>query len=127
MNGQAKVTEAAGLPAVAGAPDGDGQACRAPVIEVRGLRKSYGGLDAVAGIDLEVRAGEVFAFLGPNGAGKTTTVEILEGYRRRSAGDVSVLGADPAQAGRDWRARIGVVLQESQPEDELTAEECLCL
>jgi len=81
----------------------------------------------VAGIDLEVGAGEVFAFLGPNGAGKTTTVEILEGYRSRTAGDVSVLGMDPARAGRDWRARIGVVLQESEPEAELTAEECLSL
>ncbi|HYB16134.1 MAG TPA: ABC transporter ATP-binding protein, partial [Streptosporangiaceae bacterium] len=97
------------------------------MIEVRGLRKSYDGLEAVAGIDLEVRAGEVFAFLGPNGAGKTTTVEILEGYRRRTAGDVSVLGVDPARAGRDWRARIGVVLQESEPEAELTAGECLAL
>jgi ABC-2 type transport system ATP-binding protein len=97
------------------------------VIEVRGLRKSYDGVEAVAGIDLKVQAGEVFAFLGPNGAGKTTTVEILEGYRRRTAGEVSVLGADPAGAGPDWRARIGVVLQESQPEDELTAEECLAL
>jgi len=97
------------------------------VIELRGLRKSYDGVEAVAGIDLQVRAGEIFAFLGPNGAGKTTTVEILEGYRRRDAGDVRVLGADPARAGRDWRARIGVVLQESQPEDELTAGECLSL
>jgi len=69
----------------------------------------------------------VFAFLGPNGAGKTTTVEILEGYRPRTAGDVRVLGADPAAAGPGWRARIGVVLQESEPEAELTAEECLSL
>ena len=73
---------------------------RTPVIEVRGLRKSYGSVEAVAGVDLEVCAGEVFAFLGPNGAGKTTTVEILEGYRQRTAGHVSVLGADPAKAGR---------------------------
>ena len=108
-------------------PGGQGQVSRPAVIQVRGLRKSYDGADAVAGIDLEVRAGEVFAFLGPNGAGKTTTVEILEGYRRRTGGDVSVLGVDPAGAGRDWRARIGVVLQESQPEAELTAEECLSL
>ena len=98
-----------------------------PVIQVRGLRKSYAGAEAVAGIDLDVRAGEVFAFLGPNGAGKTTTVEILEGYRRRDGGEVSVLGTDPARAGRDWRARIGVVLQESEPEAELTVEECLSL
>ena len=100
---------------------------RTPVIEIRGLRKSYGSAEAVAGVDLEVYAGEVFAFLGPNGAGKTTTVEILEGYRRRTAGDVSVLGADPATAGRAWRARIGVVLQEAEPEAELTAEECLSM
>ncbi len=100
---------------------------RAPVIEVRGLRKSYGSVEAVAGVDLEVYPGEVFAFLGPNGAGKTTTVEILEGYRRRTAGDVFVLGADPAKAGRDWRARIGVVLQEAEPEAELTAGECLSM
>jgi ABC-2 type transport system ATP-binding protein len=108
-------------------PDGQEPASGGPVIEVRGLRKSYDGVEAVSGIDLEVRAGEVFAFLGPNGAGKTTTVEILEGYRSRTAGEVCVLGADPAKAGRDWRARIGVVLQESEPEAELTAEECLSL
>jgi len=109
------------------APEETGRVSRPAVIEVRGLRKSYDGLEAVAGIDLQVSAGEVFAFLGPNGAGKTTTVEILEGYRRRTAGDVSVLGTDPATAGPDWRARIGVVLQESEPEAELTAEECLSL
>jgi ABC-2 type transport system ATP-binding protein len=86
---------------------------------------SYGGAEAVAGVDLEVYPGEVFAFLGPNGAGKTTTVEILEGYRRRTAGDVSVLGVDPIDAGGDWRARIGVVLQESAPEAELTVQECV--
>jgi ABC-2 type transport system ATP-binding protein len=78
-------------------------------------------------VDLEVRRGEVFAFLGPNGAGKTTTVEILEGYRRRTAGEVSVLGQDPERAGPGWRARIGVVLQESQPERDLTVGECLRL
>jgi ABC-2 type transport system ATP-binding protein len=88
---------------------------------------AYGGVDVVDGIDLEVRRGEVFAFLGPNGAGKTTTVEILEGYRRRTAGEVSVLGVDPADAGGDWRARIGVVLQESEPEAELTVAECVSL
>ena len=111
----------------AGLAEKTGRVSRPAVIEVRGLRKSYDALEAVAGIDLEVRAGEIFAFLGPNGAGKTTTVEILEGYRRRTAGEVSVLGTDPARAGRDWRARIGVVLQESEPEAELTAEECLSL
>jgi len=75
-----------------------------PVISIRGLRKSYGDFEAVRGIDLEVQRGEVFAFLGPNGAGKTTTVEILEGYRKRSGGEVSVLGEDPQRGGRAWRA-----------------------
>jgi ABC-2 type transport system ATP-binding protein len=125
MNGQ--VAEAVSREPAAGAGRAEGRVSRPPVIEVRGLRKCYDGVAAVAGVDLEVRAGEVFAFLGPNGAGKTTTVEILEGYRRRTAGEVCVLGVDPARAGRDWRARIGVVLQESEPEAELTAEECLSL
>jgi ABC-2 type transport system ATP-binding protein len=99
----------------------------APIIEVHGLHMNYGSVEAVSGIDLEVQSGEVFAFLGPNGAGKTTTVEILEGFRKRSAGEVSVLGEDPGRAGAAWRARIGVVLQESQPEPELTVEECVAL
>ena len=90
-------------------------------------KKSYGAVEAVAGIDLEVDRGEIFAFLGPNGAGKTTTVEILEGFRARSAGEVTVLGADPAERARAWRDRIGVVLQESQPEPGLTVRECLDL
>ena len=120
----AKAAQAVGREPAAQAQD---RVSRAPAIQVRGLRKSYGSAEAVAGVDLEVYAGEVFAFLGPNGAGKTTTVEILEGYRRRSAGDVSVLGADPATAGRAWRARIGVVLQEAEPEAELTAGECLSM
>ena len=86
------------------------------VVSVRGLKKSYGAVEAVAGIDLEVEKAEVFAFLGPNGAGKTTTVEILEGFRPRTSGEVRVLGQDPAAAGAAWRDKIGVVLQESQPE-----------
>jgi ABC-2 type transport system ATP-binding protein len=98
-----------------------------PVIEIQGLRMSYGQTEVLVGLDLEVQPGEVLAFLGPNGAGKTTTVEILEGYRRRTAGEVSVLGVDPATAGGDWRARIGVVLQECRPEPELTVEECVSL
>jgi ABC-2 type transport system ATP-binding protein len=97
------------------------------VITVCGLRMSYGGVEALRGVDLAVGAGEVFAFLGPNGAGKTTTVEILEGFRYRSGGEVSVLGEDPAHAGARWRARIGVVLQEGQPEPELSVWECLSL
>jgi ABC-2 type transport system ATP-binding protein len=80
-------------------------------VEVSGLRKSYDGTEAVRGIDFELRSGEVFGLLGPNGAGKTTTVEILVGYRRRDAGEVSVLGADPERANRAWRGRIGVVPQ----------------
>ncbi|MGH2951888.1 MAG: ABC transporter ATP-binding protein [Solirubrobacterales bacterium] len=95
------------------------------VITVRGLRKAYGDLEAVRGIDLEVRAGEVFAFLGPNGAGKTTTVEILEGYRARSEGEVRVLGADPASPAREWRERIGIVLQECRMQPLLTVRETL--
>jgi ABC-2 type transport system ATP-binding protein len=94
-------------------------------ISVRGLRKSYGANEAVRGIDLDVRRGEVFAFLGPNGAGKTTTVEILEGYRSRSAGRVEVLGSDPASAGRAWRGRVGIVLQECRMEPKLTVRETL--
>jgi ABC-2 type transport system ATP-binding protein len=97
------------------------------VISVRALRKSYGDLEAVRGIDIEVGAGEVFAFLGPNGAGKTTTVEILEGYRRRDAGEVSVLGEDPNHAGRSWRQRIGIVLQSCKLEPYLTVRESLAL
>jgi ABC-2 type transport system ATP-binding protein len=95
------------------------------VVEVRGLRKRYGAYEAVAGIDLDVRRGEIFAFLGPNGAGKTTTVEILEGFRSRSEGDVRVLGVDPADAGAAWRNRVGCVLQESAVEPGLTVRECL--
>jgi ABC-2 type transport system ATP-binding protein len=88
-----------------------------------GLRKSYGGVAAVSGIDLQITQGEVFALLGPNGAGKTTTVEILEGYRRRDGGDVNVLGTDPQRAGRAWRARIGIVLQLAADAPELTVAE----
>ncbi len=95
------------------------------MIRVSGLRKSYGETEAVRGLDIEVESGEVFAFLGPNGAGKTSTVEILEGYRKRSAGEVSVLDLDPADAGRDWRARIGIVLQQSKTHPELTVRETL--
>src|SRR5919198_4800429 len=86
---------------------------RMSAIAVRDLRKSYGALEAVRGISFEVERGEVFGLLGPNGAGKTPTIEILEGYRRRDAGGVEVLGSDPATAGLRWRQRIGVVLQSS--------------
>ncbi|HET8680682.1 MAG TPA: ABC transporter ATP-binding protein [Micromonosporaceae bacterium] len=92
-------------------------------ILARGLRKSYGATVAVAGLDLAVRRGEVFALLGPNGAGKTTTVEILEGYRRRDSGEVSVLGTDPARADAAWRARVGIVLQGTGEFEDLTVGE----
>ena len=98
-----------------------------PAITVQGLRMSYGSYEAVRGIDLEVARGEILAFLGPNGAGKTTTTEILEGFRKRTAGEVTVLGTDPAHAGPDWRARIGVVLQTNAPERLLTVCECLTM
>jgi ABC-2 type transport system ATP-binding protein len=104
-----------------------GSAQSEPVVSVRGLVKRYADHEAVAGIDLEVRRGEIFAFLGPNGAGKTTTVEILEGFGRRTAGQVSVLGQDPATAGGAWRDRVGVVLQESEPEPGLSVRECLAM
>jgi ABC-2 type transport system ATP-binding protein len=92
-------------------------------ISVRGLRKAYDGIEAVRGIDFEVAAGEVFGLLGPNGAGKTTTVEILEGYRKRDAGEVTVLGFDPGRAQRPFRERIGVVLQQSELWPGLTVHE----
>ncbi len=89
---------------------------RRPAISVRGLRVTYGDVEAVRGIDLDVRTGEILALLGPNGAGKTSTVEVLEGFRAATAGEVSVLGADPRRAPRAWRERLGIVLQESSPE-----------
>ena len=98
-----------------------------PVISIKGLRKSYGETEAVRGIDLEVNRGEIFAFLGPNGAGKTTTVEILEGYRKRSGGEATVLGEDPQRAGREWRERIGIVLQSGRLDPYLTVRESLDL
>jgi ABC-2 type transport system ATP-binding protein len=100
---------------------------RAPAIEVKGLRKTYGTVEAVRGIDLTVSTGEVFAMLGPNGAGKTTTVEILEGHRKRTAGDVSVLGFDPALGGSTFRQRIGIVLQTVGVEHYLTVAEAIDL
>jgi len=99
----------------------------APVIEVHGLRKSYGDLEAVRGIDLEVSSGEVFALLGPNGAGKTTTVEILEGFRSRTAGEASVLGHDPARHERALRERIGIVLQSTGVDPFLKVRETVDL
>ncbi|HWO48448.1 MAG TPA: ABC transporter ATP-binding protein [Solirubrobacterales bacterium] len=95
------------------------------VISVKGLRKSYGELEALRGIDLDVARGEIFAFLGPNGAGKTTAISVLEGYLERDAGEVEVLGEDPASVGRDWRGRVGFVLQECRMEPLLTVRETL--
>jgi ABC-2 type transport system ATP-binding protein len=96
-----------------------------PAIAVSDLHKSYGTYQAVRGIDFQIETGEVFGLLGPNGAGKTTTVEILEGYRSRDGGEVSVLGQDPAHAGLDWRQRIGVVLQSASLYQNLTVTESL--
>ena len=99
----------------------------APAIQVRGLRKSYGSVEAVRGIDLQVSIGEVFALLGPNGAGKTTTIEILEGYLHRTAGDVLVLGHDPGRNDRSIKERIGIVLQSTGVQPYLSVEESINL
>jgi ABC-2 type transport system ATP-binding protein len=104
-------------------PTAEERASAEPAIHVRGLRKTYGHHVAVESLDLDVARGECFALLGPNGAGKTTTVEILEGYRPRSAGEVSVLGLDPARPTRDWRARVGIVLQSTGEFEALTVRE----
>jgi ABC-2 type transport system ATP-binding protein len=96
-----------------------------PAIEVRGLRRSYGDIEAVRGVSFEVARGEVFCLLGPNGAGKTTTVEILEGYRSRSGGEVRVLGIDPASTSRELRDRTGIVLQQCGVQKELTVAELI--
>jgi ABC-2 type transport system ATP-binding protein len=96
-------------------------------VAVSDLRKAYGEVEAVRGISFEIASGEIFGLLGPNGAGKTTTVEILEGYRKRDAGSVTVLGVDPARADQRWRERIGVVLQSSAMYQTLTVGESLAL
>jgi ABC-2 type transport system ATP-binding protein len=97
----------------------------ASAVHVRGLSKAYGHSPAVRNLDLDIGYGEIFAILGPNGAGKSTTIEILEGNRKRDSGRVQVLGEDPAVAGRDWRARIGIVLQEVSDAGMLTVHETL--
>jgi ABC-2 type transport system ATP-binding protein len=98
-----------------------------PVIEVHGLRKSYGDVERIHGIDFEVAGEEILGLLGTNGAGKTTTIEILEGYRSRNGGDVSVLGVDPAHPNRAWRNRIGLVLQECELSPRYTVRETLSM
>jgi len=97
------------------------------VIEVRDLRKSYGDVERLHGISFDVQAGQIFGFLGTNGVGKTTTIEILEGYRSRNSGKVSVLGTDPAHAGRAWRNRVGLVLQESELDPVYTVRETVAM
>jgi ABC-2 type transport system ATP-binding protein len=94
-------------------------------ISIRGLVKRYGEFVAVDGLDLDIRRGEIFALLGPNGAGKTTTVEICEGYRTRDAGEVRVLGEDPAHGARRWKAQLGIVLQSGAGDSQLTCREML--
>jgi ABC-2 type transport system ATP-binding protein len=98
-----------------------------PAVRVRGLVKSYGAVKAVRGIDLDIRTGEIFALLGPNGAGKTTTVEILEGYRARDGGEVSVLGSDPGRQRAELKRRIGIVLQKTGVDRYLTVAETVRL
>src|SRR5271168_2289310 len=98
-----------------------------PAIHVKGLQKSYGDFEAVRGIDFEVAPGEVFGLLGPNGAGKTTTVEILEGLRPRTSGDVKVLGRDPGVEVKALKDRIGVCLQSTNLPDKITVREALAL
>ena len=94
-------------------------------VHVRELRKQYGQKNAVDGVSFDIRPGETFALLGPNGAGKSTTIEILEGYRSRTSGEVSVLGTDPAKGGLDWKARLGIVLQSTGETGLVTVAEQL--
>ncbi|MGN6576637.1 MAG: ABC transporter ATP-binding protein, partial [Nocardioides sp.] len=98
-----------------------------PAITVEGLHKHYGATHAVDGLSFTVEPGEVFALLGPNGAGKTTTVEVLEGHRRRTSGRVEVLGFDPDTGGRDYRERIGIVLQEAGIDEDFSPRELVRL
>jgi len=96
-----------------------------PAVSVRGLTKSYGAVEAVRGVDFDIARGETFALLGPNGAGKSTTIEILEGYRDRTSGEVSVLGVDPATGGTAWKSRLGMVLQTSAEAANVSVREQL--
>ena len=98
---------------------------REVVVQVRGLKKSYGDLRAVDGVNIDIQRGEIFSLLGPNGAGKTTTIEILEGFRNRDSGEVSVLGVDPARGDSAWRDRLGIVHQSSQDAGDLSVQETI--
>ena len=98
---------------------------REVVVQVRGLKKSYGDLRAVDGVNIDIQRGEIFSLLGPNGAGKTTTIEILEGFRIRDSGEVSVLGVDPARGDSAWRDRLGIVHQSSQDAGDLSVQETI--
>ena len=117
------VTSTSAVPAVRGGPLAGDPLDPSAAISIRGLVKRYGDFVAVDGIDLDIRRGEIFALLGPNGAGKTTTVEICEGYRARDAGEVRVLGQDPAESGRAWKAQLGIVLQSNSGQSQLTVRE----
>jgi ABC-2 type transport system ATP-binding protein len=117
------VTSTSAVPAVRNQPQPGDPLDPDAAISIRGLVKRYGDFVAVDGLDLDIRRGEIFALLGPNGAGKTTTVEICEGYRDRDAGDVRVLGQDPAESNRQWKARLGVVLQSNSGASQLTVRE----
>lgn len=98
---------------------------REVVVQVRGLKKCYGDLRAVDGVNIDIQRGEIFSLLGPNGAGKTTTIEILEGFRNRDSGEVSVLGVDPARGDSAWRDRLGIVHQSSQDAGDLSVQETI--
>jgi ABC-2 type transport system ATP-binding protein len=113
------------VPTASAAPRPDSPADPEAAISVRGLVRRYGSFTAVDGLDLDIQRGEIFALLGPNGAGKTTTVEICEGFRRRDAGQVQVLGEDPATGGRRWKAQLGIVLQSGAGDSQLTCRELL--
>ena len=119
------VTSTSAVPAVRDWPQPGDPLDPAAAISVRGLVKRYGDFVAVDGLDLDIRRGEIFALLGPNGAGKTTTVEICEGYRTPDAGEVRVLGQDPADGGRPWKAKLGIVLQSGTGDSQLTCREML--
>ena len=121
----ALVTSTSAAPAVRNWPRPGDPLDPDAAISVRGLVKRYGEFVAVDGLDLDIRRGEIFALLGPNGAGKTTTVEICEGYRRRDAGEVQVLGEDPADGARRWKAQLGIVLQSGAGDSQLTCRELL--